>query len=150
MNCSSVKMELGRFSMEEPICALKSPAFILVCNCLEFAQLHWLPKIVGISRPLCRLWVSMCVQVVLRVNSLIWGEKKDPLGPISAKARAKQEQNPMSFTVILFFQLPLSFISWCCWHCRDSLLFLCCTQKLSVCWEVPLAACIEEQTVISV
>lgn len=150
MNCLSVKTELGRSSMEDLICALKSPGFILVCNCLEFAQLHWLPKIVGISRPSCGLWVSMCVQVVLRVNIPYLGEKKDPLGPISAKARAKLEQNPMSFTVIFFFQLPLLFISWCCWHCRDSLLFLYCTQKLSVCWEVPLAACIEEQTVISV
>lgn len=53
----------------------------------------------------------MCVQVVLRVNIPYLGEKKDPLGPISAKARAKLEQNLVSFTVIFFFQLPLPFIS---------------------------------------
>jgi len=124
------------FSMEDLIFALKPPGFIWICNCLEFAWLHGPQKVVGTSSPLCKPWVSTLVQ--LTCQHPLFVEKNDPSRPISARARANLEQNPMAFTVIFFFQLPRLFVLWSCWHCSDSSLFLCRRRKLSVCWEVQL------------
>lgn len=42
------------FSAEDLIFALKTPGFLLVCNCLEFAWLHGPLEVVGTSSPLCK------------------------------------------------------------------------------------------------
>lgn len=53
------------------------------------------------------LSVNVYVGCVKSQHLLFGGEKKDPLWPISTKARANLAQTPTSFTVILFFQLSL-------------------------------------------